>query len=250
MAHHALIRPTEASWTGVVLQSEWWAIDQGIYKSINGDEGGSWAPSSQIVIGGSGVSLTGPNAIGGATTLTNVTTMTMSGTNRVTYASRSVTRKQNIFAGHGINWALDDGGASTAPWWESTSAGGSYLWIRLKIPVGAVLTSCSVVLEGANLHSGVPISPEVALRRTTNADPSATIAATVTSGVDAPAYSGSVGDYQQPFTMTATAAHARVQSETMWVRIKNETGGDALAGLKVYEVETTCTLTSQDEHDV
>lgn len=35
-------------------------IDARIYKTINGDEGGTWAPSAQIIIGGAGLKVVGP----------------------------------------------------------------------------------------------------------------------------------------------------------------------------------------------
>ena len=41
-------------------------IDEKTRKSINGDEGGAWSPSSQIVIGGAGVGIGGPWSMSGA----------------------------------------------------------------------------------------------------------------------------------------------------------------------------------------
>lgn len=43
----------------VFPSSEWQSTIRQVYKAINGDEGGTWAPSSYIVVGGSGFSLTG-----------------------------------------------------------------------------------------------------------------------------------------------------------------------------------------------
>ena len=43
----------------VFPSSEWQSTIRQVYKAINGDEGGTWAPSTYIVIGGSGFSLTG-----------------------------------------------------------------------------------------------------------------------------------------------------------------------------------------------
>jgi len=43
----------------VVPSAEWQSTIRQIFKAINGDEGGTWAPSSFIVVGGSGFSLTG-----------------------------------------------------------------------------------------------------------------------------------------------------------------------------------------------
>jgi hypothetical protein len=43
----------------VVPSSEWQTTIRQVFRAVNGDEGGTWAPSSFIVIGGSGFSLTG-----------------------------------------------------------------------------------------------------------------------------------------------------------------------------------------------
>ena len=60
MAHHGYIRGSAAAWIpGPVLSTELWAFDQAQYRAINGDEGGTWAPSAQIIIGGSGLYVTG-----------------------------------------------------------------------------------------------------------------------------------------------------------------------------------------------
>jgi len=43
----------------VVPSGEWQTTIRQVFKAINGDEGGTWAPSSFITIGGSGIKLTG-----------------------------------------------------------------------------------------------------------------------------------------------------------------------------------------------
>jgi hypothetical protein len=40
-------------------QAEWQQIDQYLFEALNGDKGGSWAPTTPIVIGGSGLDVTG-----------------------------------------------------------------------------------------------------------------------------------------------------------------------------------------------
>lgn len=62
MAHHTYPPGTP---TGVVPvnyvvpESDWSHVLAALYKSINGDEGGTWAPSGFITVGGSGFSFTG-----------------------------------------------------------------------------------------------------------------------------------------------------------------------------------------------
>lgn len=66
MAHNAFVHggigdgtawPTDYVFTQLDLQT----LDQRQFESINGDLGGTWAPSSLIIIGGSGLQVTGDN---------------------------------------------------------------------------------------------------------------------------------------------------------------------------------------------
>lgn len=72
MAHNAYLagRGSLGSWaTGTtVADSEFWYFESGIYKSINGDDGGTWAPTATIVVGGAGVQVTGTFAAAGHST--------------------------------------------------------------------------------------------------------------------------------------------------------------------------------------
>jgi hypothetical protein len=59
MAHNTRIRADVSAWATVVLAADLNAIDQYCFEAINGDDGGTWAPSTTIIIGGSGVKITG-----------------------------------------------------------------------------------------------------------------------------------------------------------------------------------------------
>jgi hypothetical protein len=62
MAHNALIRGGTGSgeWDDyVVLGTDFEQIDQLLFEAINGDQGGTWAPATQIVIGGAGLDVEG-----------------------------------------------------------------------------------------------------------------------------------------------------------------------------------------------
>jgi hypothetical protein len=60
MAHNTLLRADLAAWNVAlpVTPGEFWGLDENVFKSINGDDGGTWTPAAAIVIGGSGVDLT------------------------------------------------------------------------------------------------------------------------------------------------------------------------------------------------
>lgn len=72
MAHNPVIRGVVGSglWTGVVTAGEWELFDQRQFQAINGDLGGTWAPAAVIIIGGSGLRVTGAFEVTGVTTLT------------------------------------------------------------------------------------------------------------------------------------------------------------------------------------
>lgn len=61
MAHHTRVR-APGLWTdfSVLLAAEMEEFDEDQYNSVNGDDGGTWAPSAAIIIGGSGMHVTGP----------------------------------------------------------------------------------------------------------------------------------------------------------------------------------------------
>lgn len=65
MAHHSYTR-VGGNWTDGVdtlTAADLEDFEQKIFESINGDEGGTWAPSGTVVIGGSGVDLQGANHV-------------------------------------------------------------------------------------------------------------------------------------------------------------------------------------------
>ena len=76
MAHNARIRADIANGANPwvlgkpIVQAECQAFDDAQYKSVNGDAGGTWNPSSLITIGGQGVKLTGVATVANCTAFT------------------------------------------------------------------------------------------------------------------------------------------------------------------------------------
>lgn len=58
---HFTYRKAGGIWSGVLnlTSADMQFFDQNLYKAINGDDGGIWAPTSKIAIGGSGMGVTG-----------------------------------------------------------------------------------------------------------------------------------------------------------------------------------------------
>jgi hypothetical protein len=74
MAHFTRTRANLAAWaTGTTVQNtEYDDLDEKTFKAINGDDGGTWAPSAVITIGGSGLTMTGPFTAADATISTDL----------------------------------------------------------------------------------------------------------------------------------------------------------------------------------
>lgn len=74
MSHGAFIRASGVyAANSVFTHTEMAAFDLAQYKAVNGDEGGIWAPSTSIRIGGSGLAVSGSFAASGAFTASGAT---------------------------------------------------------------------------------------------------------------------------------------------------------------------------------
>lgn len=69
MSHNARVRGPADAWANV-LPVELEILDENLASAINGDDGGCWAPSNPIVIGVSGLVVTGPTVLARGGTLT------------------------------------------------------------------------------------------------------------------------------------------------------------------------------------
>jgi len=75
MAHNTRVRDDLTAWgTGAVTDEEFDELDAGQFKSINADDGGTWAPVEPIEIGGAGFIINGPLAVGGDAAFTGEVT--------------------------------------------------------------------------------------------------------------------------------------------------------------------------------
>lgn len=111
MAHFVLTRASLAAWgaTPAVLAAEFWSLDNQVYKAINGDEGGTWAPAAVITVGGSGLTVTGPSSLTNCSDITiDNGTFDMTGTGVITISDTvavnlSNTATINLGSGTRIN---------------------------------------------------------------------------------------------------------------------------------------------------
>lgn len=123
MAHNARIRPS-GFWTlgSVISPAEMEALDEAQFEALNADDGGVWAPTDEIIIGGAGLHVTGP------ANLDDVQSATIEGT--VTIASGGATiiaSGGTLTAASGSTVALAGATSQTGALTKS-GAGGTTAW--------------------------------------------------------------------------------------------------------------------------
>ena len=105
MSHNSRIR-TPGTWTGSFLPSEFTTLDANLAAAVNGDDGGVWAPSSLLTIGGLGLSVTGPTYFGQLDSLTMSSgTMTLAGQLNVFGTFQVLSSGLVTLNGGSHNWA-------------------------------------------------------------------------------------------------------------------------------------------------
>ncbi|MGK3981295.1 hypothetical protein WMF38_57390 [Sorangium sp. So ce118] len=185
------------------------------------------------------ISFTSGGTITGTLTLSAATTasdLTMSGTNKVKLASRSITRAQaSMPSATSATWTIDAQGFAV----QAANNTDKLIW-PLRVPHGATLTAVSVGIDGAGGHGGNPTRPSVEIGwiGTTgfNSLGSATDATSI------PSY-----DSFHSFGVSGLSEVVDRTNRRYVAIITGETGGNYVAGLKVHYVDCTYTITAYDE---
>lgn len=115
MAHFTRVRDTGMWTVGVLTPAELETFDAHQFAAVNGDTGGTWAPSSQIVIGGSGLQVTGAFSAIGNTAFgsSEYSEHTFTGTARFVAASFSGSSTFSGLSTFNANVVLGDASADT-----------------------------------------------------------------------------------------------------------------------------------------
>lgn len=107
MAHNTLVRAGLAAWgaDATITAAELWAIDQACESAINGDDGGTWAPTDPIILGGSGLQVTGDFSATGASLFTDCQglTLTVGSIDIEVGTSIEVAGDINVLSGGNVN---------------------------------------------------------------------------------------------------------------------------------------------------
>lgn len=129
----------------------------------------------------------------------------------------------------GGNWVYTNGF-----WWQTDVAAAAKLWIPLRLPVGATLTTVTVFLSGATLagaaaHAGVPATkPKITLKASfPSSDTTTTLGTVIGTATDG---SASVGAYDTAHTITISGLSEVVTGSKRYaVALEGENGANAAA---------------------
>lgn len=251
MAHNARIRKDAAWVTGFSIDSsEFVILDTNLTKALNGDDGGAWTPTSNIVIGGAGMWFAGGSpSIGGASS--SVVT-SVSGNQHIVHADNDHIALSGTHTGNTRSIATDfDGGVFGGGWEDNQTYGapqstlvGANALTQLRVHHGATLTSVafSFVVASSHLPTTLPqfrvfaCGGGVKTPLRAGAQGYASFTPTPASGA-AWFAAGAV----QTFTYTPDATIVIDTSKyTYWAEVIEESGNNALPG-NIF-VDATCTF--------
>lgn len=173
MAHFAYPPGTPTgviSYGYVVPSTDWSYVVSSLFKSINGDEGGTWAPSAFLTIGGSGLQLTGTAhsiaasarvsvaSTGEIRVLSGGSMSIRSGGAFDVYGAASLKSGGNLTAESGSTLTLSSGATITAASGSTTNLSGTTL-VRGAMTIRAsggpgtlnVETGCTTTFEAGSL---------------------------------------------------------------------------------------------------
>lgn len=259
MGHFARTRAMWTDGADVVTAADLESFEQKMFKALNGDEGGTWAPTSPIIVGGNGLTLLGSGHQLGANAqffidstaemvndsgtftnhgvLTNETdgTILFRGTTKPSLAARTLTRVQGLPIPD--DWTLVGFNGTTM-----TFLGfGNSCFYELSLPHGCKLNSVSVALVGASSHTGLPsIMPTVSVHRAADG-------AQTTLGIATDA-SATTGDYEQWHNITVGGLNHTVDRAYRYVaQFNGEANTNALVHLKVAQCAVNFDVSMMDD---
>lgn len=229
--------------TTVLTAEEMAQSDEEHVNSINGDGGGTWAPAAPIIIGGAGLSVTGPLAA------SNVAQITLAAGVHYGVSSRQITRVLGLHVkalGNSpqlLGWEVADNWADLSQ--SSTSSVQNLIFELDDIPHGSVLNEVALWVEGATGHTSVTSSISL---------PSITLRIAAKTGVGTTG--GSTSDGSATTSAYESGHDIRISGLSLAIdrsinryalSMTPETGANSVAGLSIYAVEVVYTITSLPE---
>ena len=275
MAAYTRYYPSGTS-DGNVLPAAWVNyIDSKLPDIINAD-GGTWAPSTAIVLGGSGINITGPAlfdgtvdvgsganvninngadievanggdinvASGGSIVLAAGSDLTIANITNVTAATYTKTYRFTPAVTSGLSGFTEESSfASWQYWLQGGPLGSDHFGIGLPaLGASATVTYIAAHVKGASGHSWpIGTMPRLLFGQVS----------TVTGAISTFAYatdtSGSASAYQSAHLIvlsSPTLSPTSLSGVTPVIQLRGESGTNALAGLQVYAIDVQVEYTA------
>lgn len=169
MAHNAYVRGNVGSglWTSLpVVHGYMEQLDQYVFQSVNGDLGGTWAPATTLIFGGSGVSVTGPFVSSGNAGFTGAVQFLGSATCTTVFSFIAGLLSGDSFCD--LNWA-----GNTAFSGDNTFSAGTTTFAHGFVTSGAtipVFGNGLIVAAGTSIFAG-PVEIDVSFRFVSGSTP-------------------------------------------------------------------------------
>lgn len=182
----------------------------------------------------------GSSAFTGATTAAD---FTMTSTNRVKLASRSITRTiTESFLPATSNWVYNDSVGSPS----TTNTSSAYGWFNINVPEGAVIQTINVWIQPAKGHLAAPAGmPHIQLLRKF---PSAGGSGMTLTAAANDVWAGATS-YELPHAITLSGIGYTVtrMSARICVLVATEVGAGTILGTIIHGCDVTYTTTSMDD---
>jgi hypothetical protein len=224
-------------------------------RAIDG-QGGSYTPTDPLRFLGSGIVEFGGTSeyrVTGANGLFIESASKLEIDGELKYVSSNITRYAQMsaaFTPDPNRWAFESitgsTGANAPRWHQPSNANTHPLMVPLVLPIGATLISVSMNIKGAAGHGALPTDkPSIEVVWQPIDDDTATEVDGAGPAVDSSASTGAFEASHQ----VSRLSYAEVVSSTRryWARIRGEGGANAVDGLQLFSVRSTCTVTAQSK---
>lgn len=261
MSHNTYTR-VGGNWTDGVdtlTEADLESFEAKMFKSVNGDDGGTWAPAAPIVIGGSGIRLAGAFHLfdstclvtcdggidlqgalnvnsGGSVSINNGATFAVY--DKVLLASRSITRGQP-FSPRFTAGEFDTPTGSVEVL-KVLSVNPVLCTFPLELPHGSVLTQVRISILPAGGHVGLPVTmPRLRVLKIDSTGGTTVVGSATDTSATVPFYEA------QHYVALSGLSHTVDRAYRYVAEYRNEGGGFGI-NLLVFGHEATFTLTSMD----
>jgi hypothetical protein len=239
-----------------ITPEEWEQFDENLSSAIDGADGGAYAPSNPIEIGGDGVIFSGEVTFDSATgggewnpgtvfeiggagiRLSGATTdITWPGTELPKLSSRSYTYVQPLSPSyHDSEWSAS---AGSGGWVTGNNASNYAIQFPLHLPLLGTLTALTVYIDPKAGHVGLPSNkPRLTLwRKTLGSTPDATVDEVFDAPADVTAY-----QLLHSFSLTGLS-ETLASTKYYYAEFAAESGTNALDNLQLVGLTATVTVT-------